>query len=124
MSRSIEVNIRCPYCGFGQVISVYTSVNVTLDHDLREKVFNDDINKFKCGDCGKTSFIAINLIYHDMQRKFAVWFCPQGDIPEKDKEAFKKVTRTIGIGHYLYNAPKTYTWVEFKKAILKLEKSR
>ena len=124
MSRSIEVQISCPFCGFSQIVSVYTSVNVTLDPDLRERILNDNINRFTCMDCGKTSFIAINLIYHDMERKFAVWFSPQGDIPEKEREAFKKVTQSLGIGHYLYNAPRASKWEEFKKTILEFEKNR
>ena len=122
MSRSIEVNILCPYCGFGQVVSVYTSVNVTLDPELKEKILNDDINNFVCSDCRKTSFVSINLIYHDMKRKFAVWFCAQGDMTEAGKEALKKVAHSIGLGHYLYNAPKAYTWEEFKNIIIEFEK--
>lgn len=121
MSRRVKVNATCPYCGFTCVVPIYTSVNVTLDPALRGDVFNDSLNRFTCTDCGKASFVAVNLIYHDMEKKFAVWFCPQGDLQEIDRKALARVSQSMGLGEYLLKAPAVHTWEEFKKTILEFE---
>jgi transposase-like protein len=122
LSRKVKVNVSCPFCGFGQVVSVYTSVNVTLNPQLRQMVLDDSLNRFVCLDCGKSSFIGTNMIYHDMKKKFAVWFSPQASLRDKDRKALARVSQSIGIGEYLLKAPTTRSWDDFKKAILDLEK--
>lgn len=92
-----------------------------MNPKLRQRIFNDSLNRFTCRDCGKISFIGTNVIYHDMEKKFAVWLNPQGDFPEVDKKALAKVSQSMGIGEYLLKAPKTYSWKEFKKTIMELE---
>ncbi|MFP4082266.1 MAG: CpXC domain-containing protein [Candidatus Aminicenantes bacterium] len=123
MSRKVTINISCPHCGFMKATAVYTSVNVTLNPELRRELFDDRLNRFKCPDCGKIFLVEINLMYHDMERKFAVWYCPQGDVPEIEKETFGKLSQKMGMGEYLSQAPSTYDWEDFKKAILKIEES-
>ena len=122
LSRKVKVNVNCPFCGFGQVVSIHTSVNVTLDPQLRQRILDDSLNRFICSDCGKSSFVGTNVIYHDMAKKFAVWFSLQGDLPVVDRKALAKVSRSIGIGEYLLKAPMTRSWDDFKKSILELEK--
>ncbi len=122
MSRKVRVNVSCPFCGFGQTVSIYTSVNVTLNPKLRQRVLDDSLNRFICSDCGKSCFIGTNVIYHDMKQRFAVWFLPQGNLPDKDRKALTRVSRSVGIGEYLLKAPTTHSWDDFKKAILDLEK--
>jgi hypothetical protein len=122
LSRNVKVKVACPFCGFGQLVSIYTSVNVTQDPQLRAKVFNDSLNRFTCSDCEKSTFIGTNVIYHDMKRKFAVWYSKQEGLPDIDKKALVKVSQSMGIGEYLLRAPATHTWDEFKKNILKLGK--
>ncbi len=121
MSRKIKVHASCPYCGFRQAVSIYTSINVTLEPQLRKKVFDNALNRFTCRDCRKTSLVGINVIYHDMNKKFAVWFNPGENIPEVDMAALMKVSKSMGIGEYLFKAPKTSSWEEFKKTIRELE---
>ncbi len=121
MSRKIDIVIPCPYCAFSQTVSVYSSVNVTLEPELRDEIFENRLNRLICSECGKASLVSVNLMYHDMDRKFAVWFCPQGDLPEIEKHSFDKVVESMGIGNYLSKATKTYSWEEFKSTILELE---
>jgi predicted RNA-binding Zn-ribbon protein involved in translation (DUF1610 family) len=122
MSREIEVDVTCQACLFKDVMPVYTSVNVTLDPDLRDRIFKDDLNRFNCPNCGRSFVLPINLMYHDMDLKFAVWFSPHGEMPEEEKAAFNKVAQSMGIGDYLSKAPATFTWADFKNKILEFEK--
>jgi hypothetical protein len=121
MSREIQVDITCPACLFKDVVSVYTSVNGNMDANLRDLIFNDELNRFTCPNCGKSKVLPVNLMYHDMDLKFAVWFSPQGEMPEEEKAVFDRVTQSMGIGDYLSKAPSTYTWEDFKKKILEFE---
>lgn len=123
MSREIEVDVTCPACLFKGIVPVYTSVNVTMDPNLRDMIFDDELNRFTCPNCGKSVVLPVNLMYHDMDLKFAVWFSPQGEMPEEEKVVFDKVARSMGIGDYLSKAPSTYTWEDFKSKILEFENS-
>jgi len=124
MSKKVEIEASCPFCSFGQTVTFYTSVNVSLEPELREKIFEDEVNTFICLNCSKTCLISADLLYHDMDNKFAVWFCPEGDIPEEEKKMSEKIIKSIGLGEYLSKAPVTYTWDEFKKTILIFEKQK
>ena len=121
MSREIQVDVTCPACLFKDVVPVYTSVNVSMDPDLRDMIFDDELNRFTCPNCGKSSVLPVNLMYHDMDLKFAVWFSPQGEMSEEERAVFDKVAQSMGIGDYLSRAPSTYTWEDFKSKILEFE---
>jgi hypothetical protein len=121
MSREIQVDVTCSACLFKDVVPVYTSVNVSMDPDLRDMIFDDELNRFSCPNCGQSWVLPVNLMYHDMDLKFAVWFNPQGEMSEEDRVVFDKVAQSMGIGDYLSKAPSTYTWEEFKSKILEFE---
>ena len=121
MSREIQVDVTCPACLFKDVVPVYTSVNVSMDPDLRDMIFDDELNRFTCPNCGKSMVLPVNLIYHDMDLEFAVWFSPQGEMSAEDRAVFDKVAQSMGIGDYLSKAPSTYTWEDFKSKILEFE---
>ena len=76
MSRSKFVEIDCPECGLKQEVSIWESINVTVDPDLKEKIFQGRINVLQCQKCGIESFIPVPLMYHDMRKKFCVQFYP------------------------------------------------
>jgi hypothetical protein len=124
MSKRVEVEALCPFCGFSQTVAFYSSVNVSLEPRLREEIFEDNINRFTCLNCCKTCLISADLLYHDMDCKFAVWFCPRGDLPAEEKKMSEKIIKAVGIGGYLVKAPITYDWDEFKRAILKFEEQK
>ena len=121
MSREIQVDVTCPACLFKDVVPVYTSVNVSMNPDLRDMIFDDELNRFICPNCGKSMVLPVNLMYHDMDLKFAIWFSPQGEMSEEEREVFDKVAESLGIGDYLSKAPSTYTWEDFKNKILEFE---
>lgn len=121
MSREIEVDVTCQACLFKEVVPVFTAVNVTMDPDLRDMIFEDKLNRFTCPNCGKSNVLPVNLMYHDMDLKFAVWFTPEGEMLEDEKVIFDEVARSMGIGDYLSKAPATSTWEDFKNKILEFE---
>ncbi|KPK77293.1 MAG: hypothetical protein AMJ89_02630 [candidate division Zixibacteria bacterium SM23_73] len=122
MSKKVKMKIACPQCGRKQKVLAYKSINVTLSPQLRENVFNDDINRFSCTDCNIYLLLPLDLLYHDMKRKFAVWFRPQGDVTDEEKDKIEGISPKLGTLAYIAEAPATFTWESFKKTILELEK--
>lgn len=79
MSYSKEVIINCPNCKKQKKFKVWQSVNVTEDFNLRDNVFSGEIFTFHCDECNAKAFIAYPMIYHDYERKFFIYFNPDGD---------------------------------------------
>jgi predicted RNA-binding Zn-ribbon protein involved in translation (DUF1610 family) len=76
MSRPSSVELQCPDCGNSQEITVWDSVNVTLDPDLKRQLYAAGINVFACEQCGMNSWANAPLLYHDMTQRFCVQFYP------------------------------------------------
>jgi len=76
MTRKRSLDLDCPKCEAKQSVTVYDSINVSLEPGLREKLLNGEINFFQCEKCGERAFIQLPLLYHDMKRSFMVEFYP------------------------------------------------
>lgn len=59
--------VICPECGHEQPVKIITSVNVTTDPDMREKVMSGEIFKFGCEECGFEGYAGFEFIYEDKQ---------------------------------------------------------
>jgi len=75
--------VNCPKCQHEQTIVVWSSINATLNPDGRIKLFDGQINHFKCLKCGYESLVPMPLLYHDPERKIAAHYFP----PESMKKA-------------------------------------
>lgn len=76
MSKMTPHDLQCPHCGNKQDTMVWDSINVTLDPDLKKKLYAAEINLFKCKKCNKETFINTPLLYHDMTQRFSVQYYP------------------------------------------------
>ena len=81
MRRSIE--IKCPKCITEQSAFIFGSINVSNDPNLKELLFQGQINNFKCEKCGTEATISTPLFYHDMNKQILVQFFPP-DLIEND----------------------------------------
>lgn len=84
MSKPSIENITCPQCGSGQEFTIWQSVNVTLDPELKEQLLRGQLTAFTCSRCGHTSDVAYSLLYHDMTRKFMVMLSYDDGPPEPE----------------------------------------
>lgn len=82
MSKVHMQNIPCPDCGREQETAVWSSVNVTMDRELRSKLFSGEINSYKCESCGHEARLGVPLMYHDMDREYCVQYYPPGMIQD------------------------------------------
>lgn len=76
MSKISIKQFTCPSCGYKGEFRMYESVNVSLDPKLREEVLSGRIFDWKCPECGETTSIRYNLLYHDMDNKFQIYYSP------------------------------------------------
>lgn len=113
-------NMFCPACYRRVTMTVYQTINVTLDSSLREKVFSDAVNRHTCEHCGFQIIATACLLYHDMERKFFVWYLPNAADADTalSGQEFDALIRLYG------EAPGVATeWDEFKAAILEKERT-
>ena len=68
--------LTCPQCGNMQEVEIWDSLNVTSDPELRNRLFNADINIFKCESCNHKAIISVPLLYLDMGKRYCVQYYP------------------------------------------------
>jgi len=76
MSRQKFESVNCPKCSKEQQVEVWESINVTIDPSLRVRLLKGNINFFKCLNCDCETNIQTPLLYHDMNRDYAVQYYP------------------------------------------------
>ena len=74
MSQFRKETIECPHCHKEGEFDLWTSVNVDLDPELREKIFSDELFLYHCPHCGEITGIPAGTLYHDMEHKFMLFF--------------------------------------------------
>jgi len=74
MSSFTNQKIECPQCGTEGNFTVWQSVNVDLNPDLKSKVLDGSLFEWTCPQCGKTFNVPYTFLYHDMTHNFMVQF--------------------------------------------------
>ena len=77
-------DLECPECGHEQAVPVWGSVNVGIDPELRTKLYEGEINSFRCEGCGFEALLGMPLLYHDPIHGFAVQYYPAEFILDDD----------------------------------------
>ena len=76
MTIKEEQLMGCPACGHKQTAEFYQAINVKLNPELKEKFFKGELNMFVCDKCGKKAVVDLVFLYHDMDKRFCVQYCP------------------------------------------------
>ncbi len=82
MTIKEEQVMSCPACGHRQKVEFYQAVNVKLNPELKEKLFTGALNIFRCDECSKRAIIDLVFLYHDIDKRFCVQYCPFGLVAE------------------------------------------
>lgn len=67
-------NIVCPHCHQKGKFSFWSSVNVDINPELREKIFSEELFMYHCPHCGEVTGIPAGFLYHDMKHQFMLFF--------------------------------------------------
>jgi len=73
VTKSQLIKVRCPQCGAQNEFARFDTVNVTLNPELKEKVIDSSLFQVTCSRCRKKTNYLHNLLYHDMQKRAAIW---------------------------------------------------
>jgi len=80
MSKILTQRVKCNQCDNEDDFPVHHSVNVSLDPDLKERVFKKDLFNFSCDTCGCNAIILHDFLYHDMKNKFIIQYLTKGQL--------------------------------------------
>ncbi len=66
------MQITCPACCTEQSFKICPSIDVNTDPEIKESIFNRDIFRFICPECGEEILVAYNCTYIDRENSFMV----------------------------------------------------
>lgn len=96
MSLKTSALSACSKCAHKHKITMYKSINVSTDPELKEKVASGELFLWECPECGTINLVAYDCLYHDPDQKFMVWMLPEGEPEGREKEAIFNQARAMG----------------------------
>jgi hypothetical protein len=73
MSKSSVVAFNCPKCQNQIQATVWSSLNFTLNPELKPKLLDETLFDCRCTSCGKTINSEYEILCHDMDKHYMVW---------------------------------------------------
>lgn len=86
----------CSKCGGRTPIKVYSSINVSENPELKDKVRDGSLFLWQCPSCGQVNLARYETLYHDPAGKLMVWLIPDGQVSETQMAAITRHTRAMG----------------------------
>lgn len=96
MSIINEALAPCRKCGQQNKITIYKSINILDNPELKEKVRNGSLFLWECPHCGQVNLARYETLYHDPAKKLMVWLIPEGDVSETQMKAITMHTKAMG----------------------------
>ncbi len=72
MTQWSKTKVSCPACLEESEFRICSFIDVCKDPDLKESIFNRDIFRFSCNECGEEILVAYNCTYLDTDKSFMV----------------------------------------------------
>lgn len=116
--------LTCPECNQEIEYEMYSTVNVTLDKSMREKVLSGDLFKVECPKCGHIEFAGYPLLYHDQDHMFMVQYTSKEEkenILKGLKDNAKKTEEIIGKNYRNYHVRVCDEFPAFVEKVMCLE---
>ena len=96
MSIINEALAPCSKCGQQTKVTVYKSINISENPELKEKVKDGSLFLWECPHCGQVNLAKYETLYHDPAAKLMVWLLPAGEISETQMQAITMHTKAMG----------------------------
>lgn len=76
MAEIISKYVVCPKCKQQSATNLLLSGNTAEDTDLRAKIFDESLFRWKCKKCGFSSRFQHPLLYNDIEGSFMIYYIP------------------------------------------------
>ena len=96
MSIISQALAPCSKCGQQQTVTVYRSINISENPELKDKVRDGSLFLWECPHCGQVNLARYETLYHDPAAKLMVWLIPEGEISETQMQAITMHTKAMG----------------------------
>ena len=96
MSIINEALAPCTKCGQQHKITVYRSINIADNPELKAKVADGSLFLWECPHCGQVNLAKYETLYHDPAGKLMVWLIPAGEVSETQMQAITMHTKAMG----------------------------
>ena len=96
MSIINEALAPCSKCGQQHKITVYRSINIADNPELKAKVRDGSLFLWECPHCGQVNLAKYETLYHDPSAKVMFWLIPAGEISESQMQAITMHTKAMG----------------------------
>lgn len=83
-----KIKYTCPACKKEVEVEAFSNINVTLNPELKEKLFSGELFVHECPYCQAKSQVMYSFIYHDMVNKILISF---GDEAEHVEELIQNL---------------------------------
>ena len=92
MSITTEALAPCSKCGQQNKVTVYRSINISENPELKDKVKDGSLFLWECPHCGQVNLAKYETLYHDPAAKLMVWLIPS----ETQMQAITMHTKAMG----------------------------
>ena len=96
MSIIRKCTAACSKCGNNQEITVYKSINISENPELKDRVKDGSLFLWKCESCGQANLAKYDTLYHDPENKIMVWLLPDENISESQMHSISLHAKAIG----------------------------
>lgn len=96
MSIINESLAPCSKCGQQNKITIYRSINISDNPELKGKVKDGSLFLWECPHCGQVNLAKYETLYHDPASKLMVWLIPSGEVSETQMQAITMHTKAMG----------------------------
>lgn len=76
LSSGSEQTLPCPQCRQRNPVMLWERIVLEEKPELRDALFNGELNVYQCPACGETAYVAAPLLYHDLGKNYAVQYLP------------------------------------------------
>jgi predicted RNA-binding Zn-ribbon protein involved in translation (DUF1610 family) len=127
MTMPRRIDVPCPKCGHVENVITYLTINTAANPGLRQGLFNDEVNLFRCSKCGLEEIVLARLLYHDPTLRFCVQFYPWGSVDEDLVNSFERQwpptprLPSMAPAEYLAQPHVVFDWEEMLRSIVFFE---
>lgn len=103
--QQIIKKINCPNCTTENEVILWEKININMNPDLKEKLFDESINNLECKNCGYKSRIDIPLYYNDAKKHYFIYLVSDFPVGKEEEDKLIKTLndKTMTILNQEYN---------------------